>query len=56
MYSWVIKVRNTSEAVLGPQLVNIPLGHHSDSSPMALVSILAQGSVVALILPPLSFF
>ena len=29
-YSWVVKIRNTSEAVIG---LNTPLGHYTDSGP-----------------------
>ena len=32
-YSWVVKIRNTSEAALGPQYT---LGHHTDCGPMGL--------------------
>ena len=34
-YSWVIKTRNSPEVVLGNSN-NIPLGHHTDLSPMGL--------------------
>ena len=32
-YSWIVKIRNTSEAVLGPQYT---LGHHTDHGPVGL--------------------
>ena len=33
-YNWVLKIRNTSEAVLRPQYT--PLGYHTDCGPMGL--------------------
>ena len=51
---WVVKIRNASEAVLGPQYT--PQGHHTDRSPVGLGQYDGQGEyIVALILPPLCF-
>ena len=50
--SWVVKIRNTSEGVNSFQYT---LCHHPNSTLRALVSSIASGSIVALILPHLCF-
>ena len=50
-YSWVVKIRNTSETVLRPQYTPLTI----ILALWALVSITAQGSIMALILLPLCF-
>ena len=50
-YSWVVKIRNTSEAVLRSHYLAITL----IVALRALVSMVAKGNIVPLILPPLCF-
>ena len=52
-YSWVVKLRNISEAVLRPPYT--PLEIILTAALWAMFRILAKGSIVALKLPPLCF-
>ena len=51
VYRWVVKIRNTSEAVLGAPIQ--PFAIILTPALRALVSKIAQGRIVILILPPL---